>query len=62
MHLVRSPRRRLVARLAGAVTVELNLEASRKGHGLFDLEIEGKAGDCVPTFVSDLLEGRLWLP
>lgn len=50
------------ARLAGAVTVELNLEASRKGRGLFDLEIEGKAGDCVPAFVKDLLEGGLSLP
>lgn len=48
------------ARLAGAVTVELNLEASRKGHGLFDLEIEGKAGESVPAFVNDLLSGRLW--
>lgn len=46
------------ARLAGAFTVELNLEASRKGHGLFDLEIEGKAGEIVPTFVDDLLSGR----
>ncbi len=46
------------ARLAGAATVELNLEASRKGHGLFDLEIEGKAGESVPTFVDDLLSGR----
>jgi len=50
------------ARQAGAVTVELNLEASRKGHGLFHLEIEGKAGDCVPTFVNDLLKGGLSLP
>jgi NAD-dependent deacetylase len=48
------------ARQAGAVTVELNLEASRKGRGLFDLEIEGKAGESVPAFVSDLLSGRLW--
>jgi NAD-dependent deacetylase len=47
------------ARLAGAVTIELNLEASRKGHGLFDLEIEGKAGDRVPAFVDDLLRGEL---
>lgn len=50
------------ARQAGALTVELNLEASRKGHGLFDLEIEGKAGDCVPAFVKDLLSGALSLP
>lgn len=46
------------ARLAGAATVELNLESSRKGHGLFDLEIEGKAGEIVPAFVDDLLSGR----
>lgn len=50
------------ARQAGAVTVELNLEASRKGHGLFDLEIEGKAGDCVPEFVNELMNGGLSLP
>ncbi|MBS1182720.1 MAG: NAD-dependent protein deacylase [Proteobacteria bacterium] len=47
------------ARQAGATTVELNLEASRKGRGLFDLEIEGKASDIVPLFVDDLLRGRL---
>ena len=47
------------ARQAGAVTIELNLESSRKGHGLFDIEIEGKAGDCVPTFVGELLKGRI---
>ena len=47
------------ARQAGAVTVELNLEASRRGHGLFDLEIEGKASDIVPAFVRELLAGRL---
>lgn len=50
------------ARQAGALTVELNLEASRKGHGLFDLEIEGKASDVVPAFVDDLLKGRLSAP
>ncbi|MCM5559087.1 NAD-dependent deacylase [Pleomorphomonas sp. JP5] len=43
------------ARQAGALTVELNLEASRRGYGLFDIEIEGKASECVPTFVRDLL-------
>ena len=47
------------ARQAGAVTVELNLEASRRGHGLFELEIEGKAGDIVPVFVRELLAGRI---
>lgn len=47
------------ARQAGAVTVELNLEASRRGHGLFELEIEGKASDIVPVFVRELLAGRI---
>lgn len=45
------------AKRAGALTVELNLEASRAGSGLFDLEIEGKASEVVPAFVAELLAG-----
>lgn len=45
------------AKRAGATTVELNLEASRRGSGLFDEEIEGRAGDIVPAFVGELLAG-----
>lgn len=45
------------ARSAGAYTVELNLEASRAGSGLFCDEIEGRASETVPTFVDEIIAG-----
>ncbi len=42
------------ASMAGAWTVELNLEAS-SGHGLFDEAIHGPATELVPAFVDRLL-------
>lgn len=50
------------AKRAGAFTVELNLEASRAGSGLFDDEIEGAAGKTVPRFVEELVDGGYRFP
>lgn len=43
-------------RMAGALTVELNLEPS-EGHSLFDERIYGPATDVVPAFVQRLIDG-----
>ena len=44
-------------RLAGARTVELNLEPS-EGHSLFDERVYGPASTVVPDFVRRLIDGR----
>lgn len=44
-------------RMAGATTVELNLEPS-EGHSLFDQRIYGPATEVVPGFVARLVAGR----
>ena len=44
-------------RVAGAATVELNLEPS-EGHSLFDERLYGPATEVVPAFVRRLIDGR----
>jgi NAD-dependent deacetylase len=43
--------------MAGALTVELNLEPS-EGHSLFDERVYGPASTVVPDFVRRLIDGR----
>jgi NAD-dependent deacetylase len=43
--------------MAGALTVELNLEPS-EGHSLFDERVYGPASKVVPDFVRRLIDGR----